>query len=346
MGTFWFCLVGGMLAAYVILDGYDIGTGILHLVAARTDEERRQTLRSIGPLWDGNEVWLLAAGGTLYFAFPALYATSFSGFYLPLMMVLWLLVLRGISIELRNHIGGPVWAPFWDGVFSIASMLLAIFFGAALGNVVRGVPIDAQGRFFEPLWTDFRPGIEPGILDWYTVSVALTAFAALATHGALWIVWRTEGALRERARRIAFGAWWATLLLTAAITIFSVRLQPRILGNLKALPWGAVFPAIAVLGLLAAFRFLVSRKEGAAFAGSALFLGGMMASAAFGIYPNVLPAVTDPARALTIANTAAPEFGLRIGMIWWIAGMTLGVAYTIFMHRRFAGKITTERDGY
>jgi cytochrome d ubiquinol oxidase subunit II len=211
---------------------------------------------------------------------------------------------------------------------------------------VRGVPIDAQGRFFEPLWTDFRPGIEPGILDWYTVSVALTAFAALATHGALWIVWRTEGALRERARRIAFGAWWATLLLTAAITIFSVRLQPRILVNLKALPWGAVFPAMAVLGLLAAFRFLVSRKEGAAFAGSALFLGGMMASAAFGIYPNVLPAVTDPARALTIANTAAPEFGLRIGMVWWIAGMTLGVAYTIFMHRRFAGKITTERDGY
>jgi cytochrome d ubiquinol oxidase subunit II len=345
MGTLWFCLVGGMLATYVVLDGYDIGTGILHLFVARTDAERRMTLRSIGPLWDGNEVWLIATGGTLYFAFPALYATSFSGFYLPLMMVLWLLVLRGISIELRNHVEGPVWAPFWDGVFSVASMLLAIFFGAALGNVVRGVPIDAQGRFFEPLWTDFQPGGEPGILDWYTVSVALTAFAALAMHGALWIVSRTENELRERARRIASRAWWAVLVLVALITFFSVRLQPRILINLHEHPWGAVFPAAAVLGLIGVSWFHARRAEGRAFACSSLFLGGMMASAAFGIYPNVLPAVTDPARALTIANTAAPEHGLRIGMVWWTVGMTLAVAYTIFVHRRFGGKVMAEGDG-
>src|SRR5512144_2031442 len=154
MPTLWFCLVAVMLAGYVILDGFDIGAGIIHLFVAKNDAERRAVLASIGPVWDGNEVWLIATGGTLYFAFPALYATSFSGFYLPLMMVLWLLVLRGISIELRNHVAGPVWAPFWDVVFSVSSMLLAIFFGAALGNVVRGVPLDAQGRFFEPLWTD------------------------------------------------------------------------------------------------------------------------------------------------------------------------------------------------
>jgi cytochrome d ubiquinol oxidase subunit II len=330
----------------VVLDGYDIGTGILHLFVARTDAERRMTLRSIGPLWDGNEVWLIATGGTLYFAFPALYATSFSGFYLPLMMVLWLLVLRGISIELRNHVAGPVWAPFWDGVFSLASMLLAIFFGAALGNVVRGVPIDAQGRFFEPLWTDFRPGREPGILDWYTVSVALAAFAALAMHGALWITVKTEHELRERARRIASRAWWAVLALTALITFFSIRLQPRILTNLRDHPWGVVFPAAAILGLIGVQWFHAARREGRAFASSALFLGGMMASAAFGIYPNVLPAVTDPARALTIANAAAPEMGLKIGMAWWIVGMALAVGYTIFIHRRFGGKVTAEHDGY
>jgi cytochrome d ubiquinol oxidase subunit II len=345
MGTFWFCMIAGMLAVYVVLDGYDIGTGIVHLFVARTDAERRLTLRSIGPLWDGNEVWLIAAGGTLVFAFPTLYATSFSGFYLPLMMVLWLLVLRGISIELRSHVGGPVWSPFWDGIFSLASILLAIFFGAALGNVVRGVPIDAEGRFFEPLWTDFRPGVLPGILDWYTVSVALTAFAALGMHGALWIVSKTENEVRERARRIVSRVWWIVLLLTAAITIFSLRLQPQIARQLGSHPWGYVFPAVAVLGLLGVNRFHAARRELRAFACSALFLAGMIVSAAFGIYPNVLPAVTDPARALTVSNAAAPEFGLRTGLIWWSAGMALAVAYTVFMHRRFAGKVAAGHEG-
>src|SRR5277367_6789127 len=156
MGTIWFCLVAVMIAGYVVLDGFDIGVGILHLWLARTDDERRVLIRTIGPVWDGNEVWLLAAGGTLFFAFPALYAAGFSGFYLPLMIVLWLLMLRGISIEFRNHLAGPVWAPLWDVVFSGSSALLAIFYGAALGNVVRGVPLDGSGFFFVPLWTNFR----------------------------------------------------------------------------------------------------------------------------------------------------------------------------------------------
>src|ERR1700686_5145344 len=154
METLWFCLVAVMLALYVLLDGFDLGAGAVHFLVAKTEEERRQVIASIGPVWDGNEVWLLAAAGTLYFAFPALYASSFSGFYLPLMMVLWLLILRGTSIEFRNHIKSPVWAPLWETVFCGASALLAIFFGAALGNVVRGVPLDASGSFFEPLWTN------------------------------------------------------------------------------------------------------------------------------------------------------------------------------------------------
>src|SRR5215471_18556410 len=172
IGTVWFCLVAIMIAGYVVLDGFDLGAGIVHLFVARGDAERRQVLRSIGPVWDGNEVWLLAGGGTLFFAFPALYAASFSGFYLPLMVVLWLLILRGISIEFRNHITSPVWHPLWDTVFCFASALLAMFFGAALGNVVRGVPLDASGYFFLPLWTDFSVGQSVGVLDWYTVLIA------------------------------------------------------------------------------------------------------------------------------------------------------------------------------
>src|SRR5271168_3193191 len=156
MGVLWFSIVAFMLAAYVILDGFDLGVGIVYLFVAETEQERQLTLRSIGPVWDGNEVWLLAAGGTLFFAFPLLYASAFSGFYLPLMIVLWLLILRGSSIEFRNHLKSPAWNPFWDLVFCASSLLLTVFFGAALANVVRGVPLDASGYFFEPLWTNFR----------------------------------------------------------------------------------------------------------------------------------------------------------------------------------------------
>ena len=157
MATVWFVLVAIMLAGYVVLDGFDLGAGALHLFAARTDDERRALLAAIGPVWDGNEVWLLAAGGTLFFAFPLLYASSFSGFYLPLNIVLWLLLCRAIGIEFRAHVDSALWRDFFDSVFALASLLLIIFFGAALGNVMRGVPLGTDHYFFAPLWTDFRP---------------------------------------------------------------------------------------------------------------------------------------------------------------------------------------------
>src|SRR6185369_1651779 len=195
MSTIWFMIVAVMVAIYVLLDGFDLGAGAVHLLVAKTDEERRTVIRAIGPVWDGNEVWLLAAGGTLYFAFPLLYASSFSGFYLPLMMVLWLLMLRGVGIELRSHVNDPLWWSFFDFVFSVASLLLAIFFGAAIGNVVRGVPLDANGYFFEPLWTNFRVGTHTGILDWYTVITGVLALVTLTVHGSHYLALKTEGAL-------------------------------------------------------------------------------------------------------------------------------------------------------
>ena len=162
----WFSLVAVMITAYVVFDGFDLGVGVLHLFIAKSDEERKLVIRTIGPVWDGNGVWLLAGGGTLYFAFPLLYASGFSGFYLPLMIVLWLLILRGIGIELRMHLDSPVWRGLFDGSFAIASLLLAVFFGAALGNVIRGVPLQPDGYFFLPLWTDWNVSDQPGILDW------------------------------------------------------------------------------------------------------------------------------------------------------------------------------------
>ena len=196
-----------MIIAYVVLDGFDLGAGIISLFVARTHDERHMILRAIGPVWDGNEVWLLASGGALFFAFPPLYAASFSGFYLPLMIVLWLLMLRGIGVELRSHVDDPLWWSFFEFVFSFASMLLAIFFGAAVGNVIRGVPLNSEGYFFEAVWTDFMVGPEPGVLDWYTVLTGLLALATLTVHGANYLAVKTEGDLCNRARgasRIAY----------------------------------------------------------------------------------------------------------------------------------------------
>jgi cytochrome d ubiquinol oxidase subunit II len=340
MGTVWYCLVALMIAMYVLLDGFDLGAGIAHLLVARTDEERRQVLASIGPVWGGNEVWLLAAGGTLYFAFPLLYASGFSGFYLPLMIVLWLLVLRGISIEFRNHVQSPVWAPLWDVVFSAASLLLAVFYGAALGNVVRGVPLDARGYFFEPLWTNFRLGPETGILDWYTILVGLAALFALAQHGALWLQLKTTGPVAERSRRLAGGAWWGVIVFTILITWFTFRVQPQVPTNLSAYRWGYVFPALAIVGL-AGVRWFLTRPEAAraAFLSSSAYLVGMLTSVVFGVYPYVLPASTNRNYALTISNAKAADYGLRIGFIWWVIGMTLAAGYFVFLYRHFSGKV-------
>ena len=345
MGTVWFCLVAIMLAGYVVLDGFDIGAGILHLWIARTEIERRTVLRSIGSVWDGNEVWLLAGGGTLYFAFPALYAASFSGFYLPLMAVLWLLILRGVSIEFRSHVGGRVWSVFWDGTFALASILLAVFFGAALGNVVRGVPFDASGNFFEPLWTNFVPAGNTGILDWYTILIGVAALAVLALHGTTWIAYKTEDALYDRALRFASLLWWAVAALTVIITITSFRLLPQHLDSFRLHPWGAIFPILAVAGLLGVKWFIHGKQEEIAFAASCAYIVGMLTSVAFSLYPNVLPASTNPYYGLTIANSKAADYGLRIGLIWWTIGMALATGYTIHAYRSISGKVRLTEEG-
>lgn len=345
MGTLWFCLVALMLIVYVVLDGFDLGAGVVHLFIAQNEDERRTVFCTIGPVWDGNEVWLIAAGGTLYFAFPELYASSFSGFYLPLMMVLWLLILRGISIEFRRHIGTSMWASFWDAVFFLASLLLAIFYGAALGNVVRGVPLDSQGQFFEALWTNFRPSGITGILDWYTILAGIAALLALTVHGALWVALKTEGGLRQRAQRFVRKLWIPLALFTVLVTWSSFRLQLHLSGSFAARPWGRILPAIAIAGLLGMIVLL--KNEAKAFFASCTYLVGMLASVAFGLYPEVLPSSADPALSLTVENAKAADRGLKIGLAWWIVGMVLATAYFVMVYRRFRGKVDVSREeGY
>jgi cytochrome bd ubiquinol oxidase subunit II len=339
LAMLWFCLAAMTITGYVLLDGFDLGAGIVRLFVTRTEGETSQVLRSIGPVWDGNEVWLLVVGGTLFFAFPALYASAFSGFYLSLMIVLWLLILRGVSIEFRSHMDSAQWQQFWSTVFGLASAALALVFGIALGNVVRGVPLDQSGYFFLPLWTNFSPTGEVGIIDWYTLVVGVASLLALAVHGSLWVVLKTEGSLQERTRLFGARCWTASVPIMLLMTGVSFAIQPNLIKQFRAHPWGAIFPALAVVGMMGV-RVLSSRhRDLRAFLASGLYLVGMLSSVAFGVFPNVLPSNTRPDLGLTIYNAATAEHGLFVGLCWFIPGMALAIGYAVLVYRYSAGKV-------
>lgn len=346
METLWFCLVALMLTVYVLLDGFDLGAGVVHFLVGRSEEERRLVLRTIGPVWDGNEVWLLAGGGALYCAFPAVYAAAFSGFYLPLIMVLWLLILRGLSIEFRNHAHTALGRQLGDAVFAFASTLLAVLLGAALGNVVRGVPLDSSGAFFLPLWADFRPGPGAGILDWYTVLVGVLALATLTQHGALWVALKTEAPLEARARRVASIAWYFVAALTLAVAAATLKVQPLLAANLGGRRWINIFPGLTLVALIAIRRLLARPDSYKAFVASCFYIIGMLASAACALYPWVLPSNADPRHGLTIWNSATGNYGLRVALAWWMPGMVLVMGYFLFVYRHFSGKVKAEGEGY
>lgn len=339
METVWFVLVTIMLTGYVVLDGFDLGAGALHLLVARSDEERRMVLASIGPVWDGNEVWLIAAGGTLFFAFPLLYASSFSGFYLALNIVIWLLVFRAIGIEFRMHLTNPVWCAFFDGAFSVASILLIVFFGAALGNVMRGVPLGPDHYFFVPLWTNFAPGPLPGILDWYTALCAILALVAMCVHGALYVILKTEGSLNASMRQVVKWLWPALLALSGAALPATVLVRPELLNNYRSGPAGWIIPAFVAIGLGGIFHFTRRAEERNAFLSSCLYIVAMLAGAAYALYPTLLPSSGDPVNSITINNAASGAASLKVGLLWWGAGMIIAVGYTVVVYTMFKGKV-------
>jgi cytochrome d ubiquinol oxidase subunit II len=347
MGLIWFWIVALMLVAYVVFDGFDIGVGIAHFLVARSHQDRDTILRTIGPVWDGNEVWLLAGGGTLYFAFPLLYASSFSGFYLPLMIVLWLLILRGIGIELRSHFGTVVWRGFFDGSFAISSILLAIFLGAALANVIRGVPLNADGYFFAPLWTNWRVGPNPGILDWYTVIGGLVALVALGIHGSLYLAIKTGGDLQARARQLAQRSWIVLLLLTIVSLATTMLIRPTVLLSYFHYPIAFLIPLGVVASLFGILLYSRKTRDFSAFLCSCLYLALMLAGAAVGLCPVLLPSSRNAAQDITISKALAGHHGLAVGLVWWSFGILLAIGYFVFVYRMFRGKVvaTTEAHG-
>ncbi len=345
METLWFWLVSVMVAIYVVMDGFDFGAGILHLFVAKSNEERREVLAAIGPLWDGNEVWLLAGGGSLFLAFPKVLAAGFSGFYLAIWLVVWFLMLRGISIEFRSHVEDGLWRHFWDSTFAVSSILLPVLLGAALGNVLRGVPLDASGYFSLPLWSDFGLGAHLGVLDWYTVLVGLFALVTMAAHGAVFLAWKTAGPVHERSKGLAGRLWALVLIFWVLATLATTAVNPAILRNLPHAPlaWLATLIFLGGLGLV--FTGLHLQRFLLAFLGSGAFILGLLAASAACVFPVMLRSTLDPAFDLTALNAAVGQHGLRVGLAWWLLGFPIALGYVAFLFRFHRGKVSAAAEG-
>jgi cytochrome d ubiquinol oxidase subunit II len=344
MEMLWFWLVSVMIALYAVADGFDFGAGILHHFVARTDAERREVLGAIGPYWDGNEVWLLAGGGSLFLAFPKVLASGFSGFYLAMFMVVWTLILRGIAIEFRSHVADRMWRGFWDFVFTFASVLMPVLLGAALGNVVRGVPVDDSGYFNIPLFTHFGTQNPVGILDWYTVLMGVFVLLTIASHGALFVAWKTEGAVHERARKAALPMWVLTAVVGGLATIATAKVNPDIYKNLPSAPLAWISILIFMAGLATVFWGQSRRRYLLAFVGSAAFIVGLLAATAACVFPVMLKSSLDPAWSLTAYNAAVSPHGLRTGAKWWFLGFPVALAYFVFLFRIHRGKVKAAAD--
>jgi cytochrome bd ubiquinol oxidase subunit II len=340
----WYAIVSFMLIVYVALDGRNFGAGILYTFVARTPQERHQVIAAIGPLWPWHEVWLVGFGGTLLAVFPRLMASAFAGYYLALFLILWTLILRGISIEVGGQISDRLWQSFWDFVFALSSFLLAILFGAAAGNVARGVPIDVDGNFSMPFFTDLTVRGQVGLLDWYTISVSIFATILLAAHGATYLTLKTDGPVHDRSSKYARYLWTATVPLFLAISLESCRVRPDVLRHAIHSPICWLGFLIILLAAGALISGLATHLEVRAFLGSNFILVGLLTTGGAAIFPVMLHSTLAPENSLTAYSAASSQNSLHLAFIWWPAAFALAIAYFVFISRRYAGKVSTKQD--
>ncbi len=320
-----FVLIGFMLTMYVLLDGYDLGVAAITPFVARTEREREGSMRAIGPFWNGNEVWLIAAGAALFALFPKAYASSFSGFYLPLIIVLWLLMGRGVAMELRSHFPSEIWHTFWDACFAISSALLILLFGVALGNLLHGVPLDAQGYF---------TGTFARLLNPYALLVGLFTVTALALHGCTFLVMRTSGPATERARRLAPRVWFAALLLYALVSLATL------IAHRFELSWTAAIPVLTLAAFAWIYAAVRGGRERAAFMASSAWLATLMLQAAATMYPYLLPNLNRSIPGISIFDAAPSPTALASALTVTIAGLIAVLIYGSYVTRRLAGKVS------
>ena len=330
----WFFLLGVLFIGYAILDGFDLGVGFWHL-RAKGDDERRAMLNAVGPVWDGNEVWLLTAGGALFGAFPAVYASVFSGFYLALMLVLLMLMGRAISFEFRSQVDSPSWRSTWDVVFSVSSVVVTLLFGVALGNILRGIPLDAAGNY---------TGTFFGLLNPFALLTGVLGVAMLAFHGALYMVMKGSGDLEERARGWARAAGPVYLALFVVASLVTVLTQGHLLDNYRALPLLWALP-VAVLAFISGALFLHRNGEdGRAFIFSSLSIAAIWAQVGAGLFPLLVPALGASELSLTLANAASGELTLKVMFIIALVGMPFVLGYTGWVYWAFKGKVDISQE--
>jgi cytochrome d ubiquinol oxidase subunit II len=344
MIALWYGILAFMLTTYIVLDGRNFGAGILHWIVARNPAERRQVIAAIGPLWSWHEVWLVGTGGVMVMAFPRLMATAFSGCYLALFLILWCVLLRGISIEVGGHLSDRLWQTFWDAVFVFSNVLLAVLFGAALGNVARGVPLTAEGTFYLPFFTDFRIRGNVGLLDWYTLPMALFCVLILTSHGATYLTMKTEGVVHERAVKLARKLWLAVIPAFFVITLLTWYVRPELLQGIVFRPLAWLTLVICGASAYAIFTGIRQQRERLTLLGSTFLLFGLLMTGAAALFPVVLFSTTEPSRRLTAADCAAPDASLVIGTAWWFPALILAFAYLYIIQRHYSGKVNVSKD--
>jgi len=332
----WVLLFGVLIAGYAILDGFDLGVGVLHLFT-KDEKEKRMNINAIGPVWDGNEVWLLTGGGALFAAFPPVYATAFSGFYLALMLLLAALIARAVSMEFRGKVDSPKWRNIWDWAFGLGSFLPALLFGVAVGNVLRGVPIDASGEFV---------GTFLGLLNPYALLIGVLSLVMFTMHGALYLVMKTEGEQQMRAQATAAKLWPIFVVLYVLATVASYLVAPYLFESafLRVPFW--VCAVIAFLGI--AYVPIAMRQDKAfpAFIASSSAIAGLIGVALTSMFPKLLPSSVDLAYSLTAYNASSTPPTLTAMLIIALIGMPLVIVYTFVIYRVFKGKVVLTPDSY
>ena len=337
LSDIWFVLFVVIIGGYLILDGFDMGVGIPHMPFAHTDQERRVLLNSIGPVWDGNEVWLILGGGVLFAAFPLVYASLFSGLYLAMMAVLLVLILRTVAIEFRSKRPSSRWRTGWDLVFALSSTGLALLLGVAFGNILIGVPLGADGNIRMSLIDLLGP---------IPLLIGVTTIAMLAMHGSIYLSMKTDEALQARIK-----AWLPRLMaiffvLNTLLVVSLAAIHPAITDRYLEQPWLLVFPAAALVAIFAAYALLRMGRQFWAFVASSAMILFLLVSGGVGIFPNLLVSTIDPAYNLTIYNGASADNTLTVMLIIALIGMPFVLLYTAGVYYFFRGKTVVEPTGY
>jgi len=332
----WFLLFGVLIIGYAILDGFDLGVGVLSLFGKK-GREKRLYLNAIGPVWDGNEVWLVTAGGALFAAFPIVYATVFSALYLALMLLLVALIFRAVSIEFRGKVEHPRWQTFWDRGFGLGSLVAALLFGVAVGNILRGLPLDAHGHFTGSFLRLLHP---------YALLMGILTVVMFTCHGALYMAIKSEGELRERMLRWASSTWIGWVTLYAVGTVLTSFVSPWLLEGARRNPIAWALLVLLLAALLYVPVTIRARRVARGFAVSAVAIAAQIGLVGASLFPRLVPSLTDLSHSLTIANASSTPRTLSTMLIIALIGMPIVIAYTIYVHRVFAGKVELGEESY